>query len=105
MDQLVDPILSPFAADAGARFLLGWGITHFMVFVLVMLRIAGLMTLSPFFGNRSIPMRAKALLAFSVALVLAPTLTQTSIVRFSQLDLNDDGRIERSEVPTLLAKR
>ncbi|MBA3313075.1 MAG: flagellar biosynthetic protein FliR [Planctomycetaceae bacterium] len=105
MSALLDPLLAPFTAEPAGRMLLGWGISQFMTFTLVMLRIAGLMTIGPLYGNRTIPMRAKALLAMSVAALLTPTLPYVASVGFTRLDLNGDGRIERSEVPEPLSER
>lgn len=105
MDRLIDPLLFPFTAEPAGRQLLGWGMGQFVVFTLVLLRVAGLMTIGPLYGNRTIPMRAKALLTLSVAALLTPTLSQASAGGFARLDANGDGRIERSEVPELLADR
>ena len=105
MDRILDPLLSPFVAEPSGRALLGWAMTQFLVYSLVMLRVAGLMTLGPLYGNRAIPMRARALLAVSIAAVLTPALPQASAVAFARLDANEDGRIERSEVPDLLSGR
>ena len=105
MDALIDPLLAPFTSAPAPRQLLGLGMTQFVAFTLVTLRIAGLMTVAPLYGNRTIPMRAKALLAITIAALLTPVLPQASAGAISQLDTNSDGRIERSEVPDLLADR
>jgi flagellar biosynthetic protein FliR len=105
MDGLLDPLLTPFTAEPAGRQLLGSGITQFAVFALVLLRIAGLMTVGPLYGNRTIPMRAKALLSFALAALLTPVLPYAAAKGFARLDANDDGRIERAEVPELLADR
>ncbi|HEX6984667.1 MAG TPA: flagellar biosynthetic protein FliR, partial [Planctomycetaceae bacterium] len=70
-----------------------------------MLRVAGLMTVGPLYGNRTIPMRVKALLAIAIAALLTPTLPQAAASGFARFDANADGRVERSEVPALLAER
>jgi flagellar biosynthetic protein FliR len=105
MDRLIDPLLSPFTAEPAGRQILGWGMGQFVVFTLVLLRVAGLMTAGPLYGNRTIPMRAKALLSLAVAAVLTPVLPQASANGFARLDENGDGRVERSEVPEPLADR
>lgn len=105
MDRLLDPLLTPFTAEPAGRQLLGWGMAQFAVFTLVLLRIAGLMTVGPLYGNRTIPVRAKALLSFALAALLTPVLPYAASQGFARLDANNDGRIERAEVPDLLADR
>jgi len=103
--SFLDPLLAPFTAEPAGRLLLGWGMSQFVTFTLVMLRIAGLMTIGPLYGNRTIPMRAKALLAMTVALLLTPTLPVASTVGIGRLDANADGWIDRAEVPAPLSER
>ncbi len=103
--SFLDPLLAPFTAEPAGRVLLGWGMSQFVTFTLVMLRIAGLMTIGPLYGNRTIPMRAKALLAMTIAALLTPTLPYASIVGIGRLDANADGWLERSEVPEPLSDR
>jgi len=103
--DLLDPLLTPFTAEPAGRQLLGWGMGQFLVFTLVLLRVAGLMTVGPLYGNRTIPMRAKALLSLAIAALLTPVLPHASVTGFARLDGNGDGRVERSEVPELLADR
>lgn len=103
--SILDPLLAPFTAEPAGRLLLGWGMSQFVTFTLVLLRIAGLMTIGPLYGNRTIPMRAKALLAMTVAALLTPTLPYAATVGIARLDLNADGWLERAEVPAPLTDR
>ena len=102
---MIDPLLSPFTAEPAGRQLLGWGIGQFVVFSLVLLRVAGLMTIGPLYGNRTIPMRSKALLSVAIAALLTPVLSAASAGGFARLDEDGSGRVERSEVPEPLADR
>lgn len=43
-----------------------------IVFVLVLTRVSGLLTLAPVWGSRSIPLRIRAFLAVGLALIIAP---------------------------------
>lgn len=105
MDRLIDPLLAPFTVEPTGRMLLGWGIAQFFIFTLVVLRVAGLMTIGPLYGNRTIPGRAKALFALAMAALLTPTLPQLSVIGFSRLDADGNGFVERDEVPGLIAER
>lgn len=105
LDHIVDPLLAPFVSEPTGRMLLGWGIAQFVTFSLVVLRVAGLMTIGPLYGNRTIPMRAKALFAVAMGALLTPTLAQQSAVGFERLDVDGSGFIERDEVPDLLLPR
>lgn len=105
MDRLLDPLLTPFTAEPAGRQIVGWGMAQVAVFTLVLLRIAGLMTVGPLYGNRTIPMRAKALLSFALAALLTPVLPYAAAEGFARLDANGNGRVERAEVPELLADR
>ena len=105
MNGFFDSMLAPFTADAAGRHFLGWGMTQFVVFTLVTLRIAGLMTVGPLYGNRTVPMRAKALFAMTLAALLTPTLPQAATAGVARLDADHDGRIERNEVPDLISDR
>jgi flagellar biosynthetic protein FliR len=105
MDRILDPLLSPFLSEATGRQLLGWGMAQFVVFSLVVLRVAGLMTIGPLYGNRTIPMRAKALLSFTLAALLTPTLPWAASQGLARLDADGNVRVERSEVPELIRER
>jgi flagellar biosynthetic protein FliR len=100
-----DPLLAPFTAEPAGRVLLGGGMSQFVTFSLVVLRSAGLMTIGPLYGNRTIPMRAKALLAMTVAVLLTPTLPHAAALGIARLDTNADGWLERDEVPEPLSER
>ena len=105
MDALIDPLLAPLTAEPAGRALLGAAMTQLVGFTLVLLRIAGLMTLGPLWGNRTIPMQARALLALGLAALLTPTLPSAAVVGFGRLDADADGRVAAEEVPARLRPR
>ena len=105
MDALINPLLAPLTAEPAGRALLGWGMLQMTAFTLVLLRIAGLMTLGPLWGNRMIPMQARALLALGLAALLTPTLPQAAAIGFARLDADGNGRIAADEVPAQLQSR
>jgi len=47
-------------------------IDQFLLFTLVLARVSGLVMVAPIFGAAAVPMRVRALLAFSIALLVAP---------------------------------
>ncbi|NQT41058.1 MAG: flagellar biosynthetic protein FliR [Planctomycetes bacterium] len=46
--------------------------THFVVFTLVLCRVSGLVMVAPIYGTKEIPVQVRALLAFSLALLIVP---------------------------------
>ncbi len=52
---------------------------QFLVFVLVLTRVSGLMTLAPVWGSRVIPLRVRALLAIGISLIVSPLLWSTPV--------------------------
>lgn len=47
---------------------------HFQVFLLILMRMGGMIFIAPFFSSALIPMRIKALLAFLITLVIFPVV-------------------------------
>ncbi len=45
----------------------------FLLFTLVLTRVSGLVMIAPVFGSPEIPLRVRALLAFALAVLIAPT--------------------------------
>jgi flagellar biosynthetic protein FliR len=52
----------------------------FIIFTLVLVRVSGLVMTAPVFGTTDVPMHARALLAFTLALLIAPTQLAASAV-------------------------
>lgn len=46
--------------------------SHFLLFTLVLTRVSGLVMTAPIYGSQEVPMRIRALLAFSLAVLIAP---------------------------------
>jgi len=47
-------------------------LSHFLLFTLVLTRVSGLVMTAPIYGSQEVPMRIRALLAFSLAVLLTP---------------------------------
>ncbi len=50
-----------------------------LVFLLVLTRVSGLVTIAPVWGSRSIPLRVRAFLAIGIALIISPLFWYTPI--------------------------
>jgi flagellar biosynthesis protein FliR len=48
-------------------------IHHFLLFTLVLSRTSGMMMTAPVYGSSEVPVRIRAMLAFALSLVIAPT--------------------------------
>lgn len=96
--------LDPVAQLAG-RELLAWGTLQFYAFVLVLLRMAGLLTIGPLLGQPLVPGNVRILLVLSLGFLVTPTLSARSDAGFAKLDVDGNGRLVRSEVPEALLPR
>jgi len=56
--------------------ILGVLITQFQFFLLIMMRMLGMMAIAPFFSSVFIPMKVKAMLALGITLIIYPLLSQ-----------------------------
>ena len=54
------------------------GLQQFLVFTLVLTRVSGLVMTAPIYGTSEVPMQVRGLLAFALALLIAPTQLGTS---------------------------
>src|SRR5690606_35134594 len=87
--------------DFANRFFLDAALSYFMTFVLVLVRLSGLMVIGPYFAHTAIPLRVKALLVFTLALMITPSLTAVRDRGFEHLDLNLDGVLTGHETPSV----
>ncbi len=53
--------------------------TEIVRFVIVLLRVSGIMLFAPFFSNQTVPMQIRAAFAFVVAIVLVPSLPLSAV--------------------------
>ncbi|MCA8983111.1 MAG: flagellar biosynthetic protein FliR [Planctomycetaceae bacterium] len=86
-------------SDWASRFLMDAALAYFMTFILVLVRLSGLMLIGPYFGHSAIPTRVRILLAFSLALVVTPALPDLQERGFEKLDVNQDKVLSGAEVP------
>jgi flagellar biosynthesis protein FliR len=82
-----------------------WAMLNFYTFTLVMMRMSGLMTIGPLFGQPVVPANIRVLIVVSISILVTPTLDNHARLAFRQLDVNEDGRLVRDEVPEHLHDR
>lgn len=99
MFNAVDQISNGFLSDWANQLILDAALSYFMTFFLVLIRISGLMLIGPFFGHTAIPMNVKFLFAFSIALIVAPSIANIRDRGFQQLDINKDSVLTGNELP------
>jgi len=74
---------------------------YFTTFMLVTIRLSGLMIIGPFFGHTSIPERVKVLFALGLAMIITPSLPDIRDRGFEKLDVDKNGVLSGAEVPTM----
>ncbi len=87
------------------RHVLDSAMMNFYAFTLVLLRMAGLMTIGPLFGQSVVPANVRIMLVLAMSIIITPALHQHSRVGFTRLDQNQDGHLSRSEIPDGLLPR
>lgn len=99
MFTTLQQVSNAYLAEWSQRMLLDAAMSYFMVFLLVLVRLSGLMVIGPFFGHSSIPVQMRMLLAFTLALIVAPALPNVHDRGFQALDQNQDGHLTGAEIP------
>jgi flagellar biosynthetic protein FliR len=96
----VDPL-----AQLSTHQLLDLAMQHFYSFVLVVVRMSGLMTIGPIFGQSIVPGTIRVLLVLSLSVLITPTLQGRTQQAFARFDANSDGLLTREELPAQLQSR
>ena len=105
MDEVLQRILIDPVAEISLRQALDLAMYHFYAFVLVLIRMSGLMTIGPIFGQSLVPVNIRVLMVLCMTLLITPVLPGHTRVGFERLDVNGDGRLVREEVPQQLEGR
>ncbi len=104
MDVLVSNIALPAFSDEWVRLALGGAVRAFTAFSLVLLRVSGLLTMSPVFGHPDIPLQVRVLLALSLSFMTTPLIVGgDGRATFRRIDQNRDGWVTSDEIPAHLA--
>ncbi len=75
------------------------------LFVLVLVRMSGLMIVGPMFGQKVVPGNVRVLLVFVLALIVTPTLLHQASLGAHRMDADENGVLVRDEVPDHLKPR
>lgn len=78
---------------------------HFYAFLLIVIRLGGLITTAPLFSQTVVPVNLRVMIAIGLGFVLAPVVWQTAGQHFSGFDSNRDGLLSVEEVPEHLQGR
>ncbi|MEX0703461.1 MAG: flagellar biosynthetic protein FliR [Planctomycetales bacterium] len=105
MPSLLEAPLLQALSDAALRPLFDAAMAQFHAFTLVLVRMSGLMTIGPLFGQSIVPANARVLLVLAMSLLITPTLASQTSAGFRKLDVNGDGLLTRNEVPEPLLDR
>jgi len=101
----VDDLLNRALIEPFGRVLLGQLLTGFYTFTLVLLRMAGLMTIGPLFGQSLVPPNVRILLVVTLSILITPALRGQSRLGFERLDADHNGRLTRDELPEQFQNR
>ncbi len=105
MSALLDQyLMNPLLQVAPAQ-VLQWAMLQFYAFTLVVVRISGLMIIGPVFGQPIFPTNIRILLVLSLSIMITPTLHDQVTVGFYELDVNQNQRLSKDEIPTHLQDR
>ncbi|QDT39044.1 flagellar biosynthetic protein FliR [Stratiformator vulcanicus] len=99
MPGFLNDIANQVLADGGAAVVLDWAMGRVFVFILILIRLSGLMLIGPVFGVALVPANVRILLALSLALVITPNVVGRASVGFDRLDTNGDGVLTAEEIP------
>lgn len=105
MDVILDRLSFVPIQDIATRAVVDSAVQQFYAFTLVVIRLSGLMTIGPLFGQSIIPANVRILMVLTMGLLITPALNDHGKVAFEKLDRNQDGRLTRDEVPEPFARR
>ncbi len=105
MSALLDQyVMNPLLQLAPGQ-VLQWAMLQFYAFTLVVVRISGLMIIGPVFGQPVFPTNIRILLILSLSMLITPTLHDQVTTGFYELDIDQNQRLSRDEVPAHLQDR
>ena len=105
MDDLFDRVLLDPLAQMTARAMMERALEQFYAFTLVLVRMSGLMVIGPVFGQSIVPGNVRIFLVLTLSLLITPALQDHSRVAFHRLDVDNNARLVRAEVPSHLHER
>jgi len=103
--EALDSLLADPLASWSLRAMTAAALRQFHLFTLVVVRMGGLMTVGPLFGQSIVPGNVRAFVVLGLALLITPALDLHQDAGFDRLDADRDGRLALEEVPPDLQNR
>ena len=72
---------------------------HFYAFLLIVIRMGGLLTTAPLFSQTVVPVNIRAMIAIGLGFVLLPVVVQTSGQQMAAFDRDGNGLLYMEELP------
>jgi flagellar biosynthetic protein FliR len=88
-----------------SRALVEAALVEYSRFLLVLIRMSGLMIIGPVFANSAVPLNLRVLLTLSLALILTPSLGRHLDRGFDQLDRDANQILTRDELPPAIQQQ
>ena len=85
-----------------SRVLVDGALAEYSRFLLVLIRMSGLMIVGPVFANSAVPLNLRVLLTVSLAMILTPSLGRHLDRGFDRLDRDQNEVLTRDELPPAL---
>ncbi len=105
MDDWIKQLASEPLGRLALNQALAGALSQFYAFTLVLVRMSGLMVIGPIFGQASVPINVRVLLAIAFALILTPLQTERQLHGFDRLDVDENGQLTADEIPPGLLPR
>lgn len=105
MDALLPDGLIENVVRVSSRQLLTLSLQHVYVFVLVLIRLSGLMSTAPIFGQAVVPVRIRVMIVLAASLMLTPVVQRSGTLAAGRFDADRDGCLSVAETPAHLEPR
>lgn len=99
MDAWIDQLATEPLGRLALHQAFAGALTQFFTFTLVLIRMSGLMVIGPIFGQASVPVNIRVLLAIAFGLLLTPLQAERHQRGWDVLDGNADGQLTAEEIP------
>jgi len=105
VESFIPTFFQESGTELGGRVLVATALQNFHLFLMVVIRMSGLMTIGPVFGQALVPANVRILLILTISLIVTPTLFYQAQIGFNKLDSDENQYLSRAEVPEHLQPR
>ncbi|MEZ6046907.1 MAG: flagellar biosynthetic protein FliR [Planctomycetaceae bacterium] len=99
METFLPTFMPSDLVSVSNQALIASALHSFHLFIMVVIRISGLMTIGPLFGQSLVPANVRILLVLTISLIVTPTLFTQAQIGFDRLDVNQNQYLSRDEIP------